>query len=449
MPDKSHAKDKPHAVLIAWSYPPISGVAAYRTLRVSKVLVQAGWDVTVITAFPNNTATRMYSPDLERFIPPEVNVVRLLDTTTAATIKPPFRLHSRTILARLFRIAQREYRKLISLLSFPKEIRSLIRYSRSIRFPLRKFNSTWSVHVLHYLDELYRVKPFDVVWATIPPVSTGVLASFVSRQFKVPYLLDYRDLWIENPYFPGDHHAQQVEKLLLENASSVTTVTKGFCHALTPKTHTPVTLIHNGFDPDIFEKIRLSESLSLDSVLSITYAGTIYKDYDFTPLIEALTTPTINAALHIYGSINPGAKFSVPVHSQVVEFHGFAPSDQIHQKLKKTHIVLIVGVPDSSEVIPAKLYEALALRKPVIYLGGKHDEATEILQQCGLLLCASCDAIEIREALTRAYVSKQTDISLCEPDEEEISKYSLGKQAPLINEVFQDALTAHKTHLNL
>lgn len=429
----------PHVVLLAWSFPPISDVACYRPLRVAKTLVDNGWEVTVASAYPTNTAQRMNNQVLERFIPAEVRVVRLPDTATSHASKPSSQPHSNSLPARVMRKGWRESRRLLAHLQFPKETAHIINGARDVGYPPKKLDLMWHTQLLCHLSKLHKAHPIDLLWATMPPTATGVITYIVGQKLGIPYLLDYRDLWIENPFFPAQSSEKQTEKILLDNARTVTAATQGFADVLGAKTRTPVKTIYNGFDPEIFAADHTREHAH-STALEIVYAGTLYNNYPLPSFADALISLGDKGVFHLYGGNNAVFKQLISQHPKSFIAHGFVLSNQVHHALRTADIALVIGVPDNPFVVPAKTYEALALRKPVLYLGQPHDETARILEKCGLLLCASCESEKIETALQNALLTKQQGGLLCHPHETALMHYSVDSQAASVIKAFKDAL---------
>ena len=422
----------PHAVLIAWSFPPISDIASYRPLRVAKTLVNNGWNVTVISAFPSNTIHRMSNQEMRDHIPPDVEVIRLPDSSTDQEITAARPL-SHSLVARIQRRLKRETRSRINQIKDPQGIEAVLSVVREIGYPIHKMDLVWHPNVLHTIEKLQESKPIDVLWATIPPVSTGIIAYAVSKHLEIPFILDYRDLWFENPYEKVPVEEQRTEKILLDSALEVSAVTQGFTDVLSKKTSTPVRVIYNGFDPDIFPPPdRVATSGSPERTLTLVHAGTMYGDSRLDSLLGAVDDLGGDTLVHLYGNITEEADRALPKHSKNLQLHGVVAGAQAQQALRDAEIMLIIGIPGDPSTIRGKTFEALALEKPTIYLGDPGDEAARILEQCGVLLCASNDQIELATALRRALNALRTGKTLCEANKEEITKYSIERQAPAI-----------------
>jgi|GEM_PF-6261105 len=430
----------PHVVLIAWSFPPISNVASYRPLRVAKVLDQEGWDVTVVTGYPDSTIHRMNNQELLDHIPSNVKVVYLPDTSTSHE-KNSVRPLSHALPARVFRKALRGTRSTIAHLRNRERIQALYSSVREIGYPTSKLDAIWHPKVLDTLEKLNQEQPIDLIWATIPPIASGIIAFVASDRLGVPYLLDYRDLWLENPFLNVSSEEHIPEHILLDHARMVSTVTEGFGETLAVKTSTPVRVLDYGFDPEIFDTVTKQHPISHSAdTLMLIHAGTIYPFYDLDPIVKALENTDGKIMLHLYGNIVSRSQGRLIEDLPNIKAHGVVGNAEANQAVRDSDVMVIMSDETRPSVIPAKTFEALAFEMPTIYIGNTTDEAAQILLRCGLLISASSDLETLHEALLVAQNAKERGLPLCKPCQAEIEKHSYQGQREDYVALFTEAL---------
>jgi glycosyltransferase involved in cell wall biosynthesis len=198
---------KTHNVLIiAYYFPPMGLSGVQRTQKFVKYLPQFGWKPTVITVTPTGYFAQDYTLLEElKHLDVEIHRVGSLDPT------------------RLF--------KKKGVVQMPSErVRKTLSFISDIFFiPDNKIG--WKRKVLKTVDGLFKSKKFDIVFATSPPYTDFLIGSEIHKKYKIPLVLDYRDVWHEYPYkvYPTPLHKYlnyKLEKQILHSASKVITTNR-------------------------------------------------------------------------------------------------------------------------------------------------------------------------------------------------------------------------------
>lgn len=149
---------------------------------------------------------------------------------------------------------------------------------RATRVPLIKADgsSKWN-YIAHYLSFMFGAiwhsakhrGRFDVVWASSPPLFTGISGLFIARLKKARLCLDIRDIWPESAVVAGQIRensflfkaAKIVEKLLYRFADQITCVAKPMASYIQSICGKQPVIIYNAIPQ------------------SMTAAGPVYSDY--------------------------------------------------------------------------------------------------------------------------------------------------------------------------
>ena len=130
--------------------------------------------------------------------------------------------------------------------------------------------------------------PFDVVYATSPPLFVGGAGLALHWLKRTPFVFEVRDLWPESAVVLGELHsppaialATRLEELCYNRASRVVVVTEGIRQRLLGRGQTAekLVLIPNGANTELFQpqpalgiEFRQQHGLRLDDFV-VTYAG--------------------------------------------------------------------------------------------------------------------------------------------------------------------------------
>ena len=273
------------------------------------------------------------------------------------------------------------------------------------RVPLIKYSGKgkWN-YILHYLSFMFGAiyaswkhpSRFDIVWATSPPLFTGISGLAVSILKKAKYVLDIRDIWPESAVVAGQisstgllfKAAKIVEKFLYNSADYITCVAKPmakYIASISSNSKTP-TVIYNSIPQSMIENETKDCISNKTDILNILYIGNMGICQNLDLVLDAaklLTSKGINNVKYtLVGKGTETEKLINRVHSENimnVEIKGIVPkSEAIH--LIQTANALMLHLKDDgtmNKTIPSKVFDYMAGGKPILF--GLKGEATEIL----------------------------------------------------------------------
>lgn len=292
----------------------------------------------------------------------------------------------------------------------------------------------------------------DALLASGPPIA-GPLAARLGRQPGVPLIVELRDLWAGSPAFDaGGRVLSQIEDWLLRDVRRVIACTpEAVCDLRLrhPRLGERVVEISNGFDPEIRSMAGShigdhdrSEERS-QRTLTILHSGTLTPARPITPLVRALRDPRVAGCfrLILHGYLSPATRTEVERARRegTVRIEVLAPSpwQEAVARIADADACLITQARAAGDetAIASKIYEYLALEKPVLCLsdGGASEALLRRLQADDL--CARLDAPEtILAALLRL-----RDATPCPPPPALLEPYSrralAGQMAALLDEL--------------
>ncbi|MEO1866364.1 MAG: hypothetical protein ABGX98_11465, partial [Pseudomonadota bacterium] len=136
------------------------------------------------------------------------------------------------------------------------------------------------------------------------------------------------------------------------------------------------------------------DSLHCEHKINIVYAGALYAARrDPAPLIKTLSKSSgrNEFAIHFFGPGEHEVQRLLPdvdLHD-LCFFHGRLPRSRILaiQKAASLNLFLESGDPDAKGVMTGKIFELIAMGRPILSIGPKHDfESTQVLYNSGLLV---------------------------------------------------------------
>jgi glycosyltransferase involved in cell wall biosynthesis len=249
--------------------------------------------------------------------------------------------------------------------------------------------------------------PIDLVYSTSPHATAHLIARRIASSARRPSVVDFRDPWIEEPPEPGAPTGRVfrtvdrwLERRVVTQSAAVVTSTAHLRDAMRVRYPDEAAgkfhAIPNGYDEADFADLRLPPP-SPGTRLRIVHAGSINAQFrDPRPLFEALARLArdgrIAASEIEMRFVGAGAFGDDPAVRSAIAAAGLSasvavlprvPYDESLRQLSDSDLLLLLQASDDTVgLVPAKLYEYLRTRKPVLALV-KEGAITEVLAQTG------------------------------------------------------------------
>jgi hypothetical protein len=360
--------------MIAYHFPPQSGSSGVqRTLKFSQYLPQFGWEATVLTAHAR--AYPRTSEDQEGELPRD-------------------RVH------RAFALDAARHLALWG------------RYFRRTALPDRW--ASWWLGAVPLGLRLLREQRFDAIWSTYPIATAHVIGRSLHRRTGIPWVADFRDPMTDLSY-PADPQVRRaydkVEAATLSACNHAVFTTQGARAGYQDKFpflgDGRTSVIANGHDEADFTRAAggAPAATASGSVFVLLHSGIVYTvERDPTALFGAL------ALLRRSGAIGP-ANFKLVLRAAVHETllqeqlaqEGIAdivqlapplPYQEALTEMLHADGLLVLQGPAFNRQIPAKLYEYLRARRPILALTDAGGDTAAALLQGGTCCMAPLDSVK-------------------------------------------------------
>lgn len=234
----------------------------------------------------------------------------------------------------------------------------------------------------------------DALISTGPPHSMHLIGMKVAKNRSLPWIADFRDPWTGIHYFsklPLTRVARalhkRLERRVLCDASKVVTVSTTWAKELSDLSGRPVSVIPNGYDHSDFPP-----GVNAVEPFLIRYFGSMVPTRNPRVLWQALAelkseghvlVPEVRVEL--YGSIDRSVVDSAAdfgVGAQVTK-KDYIPNAEALKLMKKSDLLLVTinQGPGARGMIPGKLYECMASKRPVLLLGPADGDAAVLVQK--------------------------------------------------------------------
>ncbi len=367
-------------LLVSHAFPPVNVIGAVRVGKFAKYLHEAGHDVRVIAGVPRDRSLAVEIPAERVAYAPEWPVDQLFDgwrdfvrrllfDTRGGGAPAPAAAQAGPRTGWSAELARHYYAMLL----------------------IPDFRAGWigAATVCGY--ELARDWRPDIVVASAPPNSGLIVASRIARICGAPWIAELRDLWVDNPYCEDPAWRLLVDRLLewniLGSAAGLVSVTPQWAETLRRRYRKPTACILNGYVEEDFPTAPPGPPPG--DIVSILYTGNIYLGYrDPGPLFQAigrLGAERERVAVHFYGpqraDIEPLAS-SLGVADRVF-MHDAVTYKQSLALQTSADVLLLLQWNNAKDAgnIPAKFYEYLGARRPILLLGYEAGDLAAMIRE--------------------------------------------------------------------
>ncbi|HSY63425.1 MAG TPA: glycosyltransferase family 4 protein [Terriglobales bacterium] len=402
-------------------FPPEMGAPAGRVAEMSRLWVEDGHEVTVLTGFPNHptgVVPREYRRQFRRLVTRDlyhgVNVVRTW------------------------------------LLPLPNRKA----YERILNYGSFCISSAATGMLLR--------KP-DVVIATSPQLLVGLSGWWLARLNGVPFVFEVRDLWPESLAAVGMGNEQsalhrgltKVAEFLYRNCDRLVVVTPAFKDYLIEHSRVPeekIVVVENGVDSNAFSRVApnlaLRRELDAEGRFVVSYIGTIGAAHGLETLLEAASWVRERMPEVLFLIVGEGAdkarmkSLAGSRRLSNVRFVDQQPRETIPAYISASDacIVLLKKAELFKTVLPTKMLEFMSCARPIIL--GVDGHARKVMEQANAgIFITPQDPTALVEAVMRLASDPALRESMGRNGRQHILRYfSRRESARTYLDVLQDLL---------
>lgn len=364
--------NKKNILLISYFFPPFAGGGVVRIKSIFNFLIEKNYNVSVLTATSDSYPT-FYEPEPENS-----------ESKNITRVKLPF---SKNIVG-----------------SLNKHITSTTKTSSgsNIKKKIKSFfvpdeYAFWAFKSARAGIKLCKKEKIDVLFCTGPPFSAFLSGYLISKFCNCDLMLDYRDLWTQNPFlkksFLANKLSRFLERKILKKAKYVITTNpkaETQLRNFEPKISEKINVMHNGYvyKPSISEIAY--PFINNSGFINIVYSGSLTKNRTPEYFFKALQSfKKYNFKISFLGFFDVEHYSLIDKYGlkEKVDVLGSKTFQESYDYLVKNADVLLVFQRNSDggkTAIPGKLYEYLALKKPVLCYDDDEGATTDFLNTLGL-----------------------------------------------------------------
>ena len=365
--------------IITYYWPPAGGPGVQRWLKFVKYLPDFG--IEPIVYCPENPNYPIVDASLVSDVSPNLTVLK-------TPIREPYKwaqLFSKSKTANLSK-------GLISNRKKQSIVEKLLLFVRG-NFFIPDARVSWVRPSVSFLSDYITEHQIDTIVTTGPPHSLHLIGLKLKQKHAIKWVADFRDPWTQIGYHKKlklSYFAQKIHKKLettvLQTADEIVVTSLKTKTIFSELTTTPITVLTNGFD---FEIINDS---TLDSKFTVSHIGSLLEGrnpYILWKVLSDLIKDSDEFAsvfqLNFIGSVSTGVMDAIRIYGleNYINNIGYVPHNEALEYQKKTQLLLLIeeNSKETEYIIPGKLFEYMASKRPIIAIGPEVSDIEKILNQ--------------------------------------------------------------------
>ncbi len=378
-------------LIISYYWPPTGGSGVQRWVKFAKYLPAQGWQPVVYT--PLNPERLAEDSSLLGDIPACAEILR-------TPIREPYALYRR-----LFGGGGAADKREVNPVSrsrggWKKKLSLFLRGNLFVPDPRAGWVRPSVRFLLNYLEE----HPVDAIVTTGPPQSMHLIGRDLCRALRragkpcPPWYADFRDPWTRMFYFKhlallpwNRRRHEKMEQSVLDEATRVISVSPPVRDDFQRATSTPVELITNGFDPADFPALASGPS---QEYFTLVHTGLFAADGNPLNLWSVLSRMCGEDArfreclrIRLAGKVDGEIVAAILAAGlgEQLENLGYLPHTAVTTEQQSAAVLLLPlrREPEYAAVLPGKIFEYLAARRPVLGIGQSDGAAAKVLRDAG------------------------------------------------------------------
>lgn len=394
-------------LIITYYWPPSGGSGVQRWVKFAKYLPEQGWQPVIYT--PENPEFTTMDKTLADEIPPEAEIVK-------TRIFEPYGIYRKL----MGKGSTTDLKTLTAGGAGKDEVNPINGRRKSWKQKLSLFirgnffipdpRVMWVRPSVCFLKKYLKERPVDAIVTTGPPHSMHLIGLELSKATGIPWVADFRDPWTKMFYFKhlnltsrAERKHHRLEESVIEAATRVVAVSPLVQDEFKSMTDTPVELITNGFDEEDFRK-----DVERDEYFNITHTGLFASDGNPEILWKVLSEKCADdeefrrsLRIRLVGKTDKEITDSIKTAGLAANLKDFGYRNHgtaVREQLNASVLILpLRKEPEYRAVLPGKLFEYLASRRPILGIGQTDGAMARIVSDtCSGVVCDWDDEKKIR-----------------------------------------------------
>lgn len=419
-------------LIITYYWPPAGGPGVQRWLKFVKYLRE--FDIEPVVYIPENPHYGITDPSLIREIPEGITII-------SQRIREPYRWASW--------VSKKKTKRISSGVIHSKDQSLLEKVMLWVRgnWFIPDARKSWVRPSVDYLSEYLSKEQIKTIITTGPPHSLHLIGMKLKELLELTWIADFRDPWTSIGYHSqlklsraSREKHKSLESQVLTRADKIIVTSQTTREEFKAITDRPISVITNGYD-------RTSEGMQeLDEKFTISHIGSLLSGRNPDGLWKVLSELSNEHEdfrkafqLQIIGVVSEDVLAGIERHGLKANTRvlGYVDHEKAMEYQNRSQVLLLVEIDSEKTrgIIPGKLFEYLAARRPIVALGPTGWEAGTIVVRSNAGVAFGYGAgAQIKEVILSYFLLyKEGGLSVSSQYIEQYSRKALtGKLAELL-----------------
>ena len=366
-------------LIVTYYWPPAGGPGVQRWLKFVKYLPE--FDIQPIVYIPENPTYPIIDANLEKEISEKAIIIK----------KPIFEPYQ---LASFF---SKNKTKKISSGIIPNQkkqsfLDKMLLWIRGNLF-IPDARVYWVKPSVSFLEKYILENNIDTVITSGPPHSLHLIGLSLKQKLIITWIADFRDPWTTIGYHKSlrlstraarKHKALEYQVLNTADKIIVTSkTTKTEFKAITNK---PITVITNGYDNEATVEINLDAKFSLAHIGSfLSERNPIILWESLVELLQEIPDFKTHLEIKLLGAVSQEVLDTISQFNLNLYLNnlGYVPHSEavLHQRNSQVLLLIEINSEETKSIIPGKLFEYMVSNRPIIAIGPKDSDFSEIITE--------------------------------------------------------------------
>ena len=250
----------------------------------------------------------------------------------------------------------------------------------------------WVKPSVKYLKKYIEENQIDTIVTSGPPHSLHLIGLKLKKELGVKWFADFRDPWTTIGYHKelklssyADKIHKDLEREVLNTADTIIVTSKTTKKEFEALTNKPIEVITNGYDVEKVEK------QTLDSKFSLAHIGSFLSERNPKILWESLSELTsevpdfkTDLEIKLIGAVSQEVLQTISEFSLdgFVTNLGYVSHKEAVAHQRKSQVLLLIEIDseNTKSIIPGKLFEYMVSERPIVAIGPKDSDFSEIIK---------------------------------------------------------------------
>ena len=294
---------------------------------------------------------------------------------------------------------------------------------------------SWVKPSFSFLSDYIKIHKVDTIITTGPPHSLHLIGLKLKQSHSLKWITDFRDPWTHIGYHKklkltrlSKRKHKQLEASVLMNSDQIIVTSPQTKLILSKRTKSPVIVITNGYD------FEINKSCKLDTKFTLSHVGNLQDGRNPEFLWKTLHDLVQNSIdfskhfrLNLIGYISEAVLNSIRIYGleAYTDYSGYVSHSEALEYQSRTQLLLLIeeNSKETKYIIPGKLFEYIASRRPIIAIGPDGSDIENIVTKSASGNYFRYEESELLSSVILGYFEryKRNDLYV-EP--KEIEKYS-------------------------